>query len=411
MDILYYKMKRTADLLEIRSGLLNWRFKNNGLLHSVAVRESGGVETVIVREGACGIRLTLADGRICVPDAAAFPEYSSRQIVPFLASSGVAPHLPLGVQFVSSPLAHPPSPGVNDRWLRPQARIFRVFSMERDVTFLHSGNCGGIFTSTGAPAASLLMLSACRNRALLVVGCFGKEDRERAVIGVDWEKCGFDPAGKNIYRLAPGPDAPDKVEKITGARRFECHFAGYPAMAFLISSDPFDCTGWECPYPALGKEAAAYLAWLETQRARRFDSPPGKERYLSVCLDNSICTSLEDDNFFDLFDNTLELGIFTPRGGFTVLGELTRSGLTAPGGTSGSNRLMPGDTSPPVALHELLPPGRHRLAVRTIHMREPFYSFITLKLFFSPDGPAECIEFCNELEPDRAYLNWETVLL
>ena len=51
--------------------------------------------------------------------SAAFPEYSSKEIVPFLAAAGQYPHAPLGMAGYTCSLAHPQVPGINDLNFRP----------------------------------------------------------------------------------------------------------------------------------------------------------------------------------------------------------------------------------------------------------------------------------------------------
>ncbi len=65
---------------------------------------------------------------------AAFPEYGTSAMIPFLASTGQFPHSPLGTQLPTSSLVHPPEPGTNDVFLRALWRLWGLFHDERDIT-------------------------------------------------------------------------------------------------------------------------------------------------------------------------------------------------------------------------------------------------------------------------------------
>ena len=121
--------------------------------------------------------------------------------------------------------------------------------------------------------------------------------------------------------------------------------------------------------------------------------------------------AFEDSLIVDLYDIKLLLGEIGSDGKFRKLGYIGKNGFQ-PGEIPREEQLFPGDSAPAVALHELLPPGRHSLALYSEHLGAPFYSFIEAALASDLSGKdAYTIEFRNELEPDRAFLNWEVNLI
>ena len=330
--------------------------------------------------------------------SAAFPEYATTAIIPFIASTGQFPHSPLGMQFASSSLLHPPEPGINDAVFRPLWRIWGLFSKERDVAVFSDCNCVGVFGGAER-VGHYLMVSADGRRALLVLADFGG----RGEVSVDWSKTGFDPAGKRCFRLAPDESAPGQARE---AETLTAEFAAYPAEAYYFAPDDAGIADFEADYPECGESGRAFLAEIERQRQWRHPAPTRKAE-LRLYLDDHLCTALEDSMLVDLFDEEVKLGVVT-EDGFRPLGIITPDGLTPPD-AEGGPRIQSGATTPPVDLAALLGPGKHHVAVKSYYHGEPFYSFITARL--TTDAGEYALEFRNQLEPDRSELNFELTLI
>ena len=331
--------------------------------------------------------------------SAAFPEYSTTAIIPMLAATGQAPHSPLGIQFKSSSLAHPPVPGINDHAFYPLWKIWRIFAHEMRISMFTDYNCKGIFGNDGL--GHCLLLSEDRKRALLVLSDFGNTAGE---VFVNWEAAGFSLEGKRCFRLSPGPDGSNPPVPCQPTELVP-DFAGYPAMAFLFSDEANPLRGYENTPLAIGPEGRRHLEHIEEQRRLRH-SLHGKRLTLRVKVDNSICTTLENSNFFDLFNERMYLMLRNEDGTLKRLGELGRHGLCTEGELPEEERLHPGDVSSPVCLNTILGAGTHRLAVQSFYFGQPFYSLLTL-LFQADDGEEQPMEFWSDLEPDRSCITWE----
>lgn len=331
--------------------------------------------------------------------SAAFPEYTTPAIIPMLAATGQAPHSPLGIQFKSSSLAHPPVPGINDRVFHPLWKIWRLFAHEMRVSMFTDYNSRGLFGDDGL--GHCLLLSEDRKRALLVLSDFGKMSGN---VSVNWQACGYSIEGKRCYLLSPGPDGSNPPAPWNGAT-LTPEFAGYPAMAFYFSDASEPLKGYVTAPISIGPEGRRYLEHIEQQRELR-QSMCGKEIHLRVTFDNSICTTLENSNFFDLFNERIYLMLRNEDGTLRKLGEIGRRGLCTEGEVPDEERLRPGDVSASVALKPLLGAGHHRLAVQSFYFGQPFYSLLTL-LLRADDGQERQMEFWSDLEPDRSCITWE----
>ncbi len=331
--------------------------------------------------------------------SAAFPEYATTAIIPFLASSGQAPHNPLGVQFKSSSLQHPPEPGVNDHAFRPLWKLWSLFRNEENIRVFNDYNSSGIFTADSGSHGHYLMVSQDNSRALLIISRFGTAQSQTSI---DWEKAGFNPAGGNIWRLCPDIESPGKPEDYSGDA-YSIELSAYPAGAFLFSHKPEDFSDYLRPYPATGASGKAYLEEIKNQRQLRELGKTG-ELYLSLELDNSIRTALENSNFFDLYDSILQLVEFDNNGNCQVLGVIGKNGFHLGGTDFSKDKLLPGDVTSEIPLHEYSEKGKHLFGIRTLHFGEPFYSFVSVVLKYG--GRKSKLEFYNDVEPDRSLIRF-----
>ena len=330
--------------------------------------------------------------------SAAFPEYATTAMIPFIASAGQFPHSALGMQFASSSLLHPPEPGINDTVFQPLWKIWRLFSSERNCKVFNDYNCANIF-SGAENVGHYLMISQDNQRALLVLSDFGGKGK----ISVDWQKTGFDPAGKKCFRLTPDESAPNKAVE---CEKMFAEFAAYPSEAYYFAADDSALADFETAYPTFGESGKKFMREIESQKRQRHPKPTVKAE-LRLYLDDHLCTALEDSMVVDLFDEDVTLGVVSETG-FKALGIITPDGLVPPG-TANAPRILSGMTTPAIDLAALLGKGHHKLAVKSFYNGEPFYNFITVKL--TTDTEELSLEFRNQLETDRSEINFELDLI
>ncbi|MDD3666828.1 MAG: hypothetical protein PHQ65_16295, partial [Bacteroidales bacterium] len=118
-------------------------------------------------------------------------------------------------------------------------------------------------------------------------------------------------------------------------------------------------------------------------------------------------TPYEDSMTLDLFHNSFELGEIDSTGEFRHTVWIDRGGAAER--NEPDRMLFAGDSSPGVELNALYPAGTRHLAVRSRHDGADFYSFCRVTLSPVPDRRdprARTLEFFNDIEPDRAYLNF-----
>jgi hypothetical protein len=116
--------------------------------------------------------------------------------------------------------------------------------------------------------------------------------------------------------------------------------------------------------------------------------------------------------WWDLFENAMQLGYFN-KDKFVELGWISRNGLVKEMPDK-ADYIWPGHSSPWLALHDILPPGLHRLGIKSIHLGEPFYSFIGLTLSPIPDKHYEKsykLIFFNEIDSDRSCLKFNVHII
>ncbi|MBR2344824.1 MAG: hypothetical protein IKA71_03455 [Lentisphaeria bacterium] len=335
---------------------------------------------------------------------AAFPEYSSPRMTPFLAFSGQAPHAPLGFASFSSSLSHPRVPGINDHAFRDLWTLWNNFRNERDITVFNDFNSGSIFPEE-PQIGHYLMLSRDRSRALLIVTNFDKNNIQVASSALQWNNTGFIPGematlefeahhrlvttcGKTQTALKPNQVA----GFIFAAQEQKLEL---PAVQDLI--DPMD-------YPS-GK---SYLEMVAEQRSFREDPPRWQEAYLTIRNNRSeFPASYENSLLDDLFDMRHEVIEFLPDGSIRSWGFLEQHGLHKEPSDDFIDRKH--CESHRLSLRPLLGPGEHHLAIRNWHQGELFYSWIVAELS-DGKGESRIFRFCNELEPDRAFLHFSVIL-
>lgn len=337
---------------------------------------------------------------------AAFPEYGTSHMVPFLAATGQYPHSPLGLQNYSSSLAHPPEPGINDLAFRPLWKIWSCFSNETDLEVFNDYNCAGVFIGSSEDCGHYLMINRQHNKALLVICNFNQENNIFNV-KINWQKTGFVPP--DGYLLTPDMQTPGKPAKYTEE---PIQLAGYGVAGILFSADGVPAE-YETPYHQVGKAGQKWLAQIQEQKKLRDNPPAWSEIYLMAGIPtNKPSLPYEESLIYDIFDNQLELGFFDTENMFHSLGWIGKERFITDGKQEKEDQLWRGENSIPIPLHHHLKPGLYRLAVRTWHGDEPFYSFIEVTLAPTPDMKnGYKLKFYSDIEPDRAYLNWKSLLI
>ena len=354
---------------------------------------------------------------------AAFPEYGSPAMVPFLAATGQFPHNALGAQFETSSLTHPDEPGVNDVYLRPLWRIWGLFRDERDIAVGTVDNgCTSVKVDSDC-TGYYLMGSADGKSALCVLSNFDADGREVSVrLAQDLVP------GAAAFLLTPGPDAPGEAKPVGRDGEIRLRIEGLGVAAILLAAEP---EAWGArlrefakPYPAPDDFTRAWNAEIASQKSLRENPPDWSEVWLRISVPN-LATPYEESLWWDLFANQVEL-VRRAEGGDESLGWIV-PGETMPAGerphterkvppepgVNDAGIVWPGHASEWIPLHKVLPPGEHRLAVRTViaTLGISTYSFLQATLSPKPaeDAPgAYTLKFYNALEPDREFVRWTT---
>ena len=344
---------------------------------------------------------------------AAFPEYSTARMVPFLAATGQYPHSPLGIQFAASSLIHPPEPGINDLNFRELWKLWSCFSSESDVTIRNDYNSRNQFSCENENCAFHAMISTDGKRILLILASFSdRPETFRFTVSGHLRECLKNKKWKLLtFDAEHNPQETDLSEN--NALSVTLGAFGVAGILAADSTEVLDrmLTEYRRKYHQIGPLGKKWLEGVERQRTLRSMPPPWSHAYLTVTMPCYEPLAFEDSLIVDLYDIKLLLGEIGSDGKFRKLGYIGKNGFQ-PGEIPREEQLFPGDSAPAVALHELLPPGRHSLALYSEHLGAPFYSFIEAALASDLSGKdAYTIEFRNELEPDRAFLNWEINLI
>ncbi|MCI5779252.1 MAG: hypothetical protein MR051_05500 [Lentisphaeria bacterium] len=328
---------------------------------------------------------------------AAFPEYSTEKMIPFLAAAGQYPHNPLGEQFPSSSLAHPGEPGINDHVFRPLWKLWGMVRNEKDLRICCDYNSRGVFPAE-PECGHHLLVSADGRRALYVVTNFADAERTFDVT-FDSKRAGLDPAGKRVWKLSPTLQSPG-TETLCSAAKLTVTLPSCGVAGFYFSDGEPDFFGYRRAYHVPCGSGKQFLAQLEEQRRLRENPPQWDNLFLTVGIAPQMAFGYEDSMLLDLFDNDSFVVEFMPDGSLREIAKILRAD---------GKSLCTGDRSTTLDLKQLLPPGRHRLGLQATHLGEPFYSFFKAEL---SDGNGRSYEiiFRNDLEPDRAFLRFDVLI-
>ena len=322
---------------------------------------------------------------------AAFPEYGTAKMTPFLAAAGQSPHVTIGTQFISSSLSHSSEPGLACKHLRPLWKLWGLFRNRRDIRIFNSLN-------SSVRDGSLM---CCGDSALLIIANF--ENKTRIVSqSADWDMTGIAP--RKILCFNPAEDSPGAPFEV---KNCEAELLPYGVAGFLINGEDFseEITEFKKPYPLAD---AADMEWLDKIKKQKDLRDGGTKNLSSVWIKiavPSLALSFEDSLWLDLYDNAFQLGYFSEAETFAPLSWIDINGLT-PRRPEKRNYILPGHESVWMEISEF---KYEKMGIRSMRGETTFYSFI--EVMFS-DCPHETensysLRFFNELEKDRALITWQ----
>jgi len=341
---------------------------------------------------------------------AAFPDYRTPRAVPFLAAVGQAPHVTLGTQVRSSSLDHPKEPGVTT-FARPLWRVWGLLKGEHGLSVWTDQNTQGLFAKDADTGACLFQTAS---GAQLLVATNFLPNARTVSLRVAWGQSGLGHHGAKAVFLDPNADPPS-ASPASAAGGFSASLPGYGVAAWLLADrlEPWQrrIEAFGQPYPAPDAADRAYAASIEDLRRLRFKPKPAERVFVRFTVPN-LALAYEDSIWWDLFDNWNDLVLLRGEAEPEVLGFVSAHGFVERRPEK-KDYIWPGVTTPWIALHDILLPGRHSLALRTIHHGEPFYSFVEAELTTNPSVPKEAwrIRFANELDLDRSRLSFDVELL
>ncbi|MBP5301110.1 MAG: hypothetical protein J6Y80_06860 [Victivallales bacterium] len=321
---------------------------------------------------------------------AAFPEYGTAKMVPFLAVSGQSPHVPLGIQFPSSSLAHAREPGLESRHLRPLWKLWGLFAALRDIRFYNHLN--------SMLRNSSLMVGQ-DGTALLILANFSSRPATLAE-APDWAAFGVAPHA--VLRFLPTAESPGRPEAVT---EFAAELPAYGVAGFLVNVPEKSTAVREYlrPYPEPDEADAAETREIAEQQRLRLQPPAFSRIWLRVSIP-AIVLPYEDSLMTDFYDCRMDLGGLDENRAFQHLAWVGRDGLKQEE-PAATECLGNGDIGPWMEITDC---RQDCLALRTRHGGEPYYSLAQLEFSDQPAVTPNTyvLRFVNELEPDRSILHW-----
>ena len=335
--------------------------------------------------------------------SAAFPEYASPEIVPYIAVSGQYPHSNLGEQFLTSSLVHPRVPGINDQSFIPIWKLWSIIRNERNIRIVNDYNSSDVFAKN-KDDGHCIFISNSGNLALAIFSNFKNETRDVDTT-INFARANMDIAGYNVNILLNNEAESSAIlpEKLT--------LAPYGVCGILFTAPQLDAATVMHDYlaqePALSESGKKYLARVAEQKKLREEPQNWQKTYLQIEIPEISPTPYEDSMTVDLYNNSFQLGVIADDGSFKPLCWIDRNGVNAE--HDGKQNLFAGEKSPVICLNDFKFKGKVKLAVYSTHASGdmPFYSFCYLNISGNADGSnAYRLEFLNDLEPDRAYIKF-----
>ena len=312
---------------------------------------------------------------------AAFPEYGTKAVIPFLAASGQIPHSTLGSQLKSSSLNHPAVPGLNDLVFRPLWKLWRIFRDEKDFKIFNDFNTSNFF-DTGDPEFIGHYLMVSGEKSLLILSNFSNETRKVKI------RTPYLSSGEKLL-LLNGEIHPWNDEDI--------EMEGYGVAGILSGGTEEDLLDYSIPYPPLSECGKQILDEIQQQKQLRENPPHWANVSLQIRLPEIPDAPYEESLVYDLYSSEVVLFEIMPDGEKRVLKQL---------GSMTFDR-----NAPVLLLSSMLKPGLHHLAVQSFYDGQPFYSLVEVRVF-DPDHPENeyFVQFNNALDADRSLLKWDIAI-
>ena len=329
--------------------------------------------------------------------SAAFPEYGSKEIIPFLAATGQYPHVPLGTQFQSCSLSHPPVAAINDQVFMPLWRLWQLMKGKTDLKVFNDYNSVGVFPKD--ENISHYMMCKDDELAVCIYGNFSHEAQKVNTV-INWEKINFSAENKKVTLCMNG-------QAITlDSDTFEIPPLGVAAI--VVGEADFD--SYMRPFPKLCQKGEKYLEKVQQQKLNRACPVEAENYYLRISVPD-IAITYENSMVLDLYDNRFVLGEVDIDGNFKKLGFIGKNGFQKEE-TCKEDLVTNGMESVWIDLKEIVGSGTKHLAIQSLHRGDlyyvnvPFYSFIQIELGTVKGKSDYKIEFMNELEEDRSFINF-----
>lgn len=385
-------------------------FAHTGPMYSALGMTENVLDGYVSGEGERGLMVRSRWDHLCysmamvVPGTmwtAAFPEYSSSVMRPFLAATGQSPHVPLGVEMPSSSLAHPEVPGFTDREFRPLWKLWHLLRGAKDLQIRNDYNCRGIF-HLSEEVGHYLMSDG--HSAVCILSNFAGHPVE-ADPYVNWQALGFDPAAPKTL-CTPTVESPGKARVMREGESVKLEKDGVAAICVNIP----DFSDFEKPYPDFSPLALEHLRNIEEQKRLRRGLPPAQEWWIRLRVPE-LSLAYEASMVWDLYDNRLCL--FEEKDGTVVRhGYFAKNGFRRdePGQ---EDFIWNGQESIWIPLREILGAGTKHLYIQSLHRGDlyyvnvPFYSFIEADFARTAGKTDYTIRFMNELEDDRSLLHFD----
>ena len=248
---------------------------------------------------------------------AAFPEYSSQKMIPFLAAAAQAPHQPMGKQIESSSLRHPPVPGISDGAFRELLYIWSLLGggEKSSLEYYTDFNCRNIFAKDDPfeTAHTLILAPGKKYGIMTLANCSGKEMEVKASFKLNGN------FSKYKFFAIPGGKEPSKVKKL----------APYEVIGCIVAFDKETAEKVLKKYPRKvmekGIEAKKHIALIEKQRAFRNPEKPSKKNLLTVFIPTRV-TSHERSLMEDLYNIIFTLQEVKKDGKVKTFGYISKKG-------------------------------------------------------------------------------------
>jgi hypothetical protein len=279
----------------------------------------------------------------------------------------------------------------------------------KNLEIYNDYNSKGVLSYADNSTAANVMVSHDGKSALVILANFSETEKESSV-GVDWKNTVLKP-GKNCVckALMPGFESPGTPETHASMSEFRAKIAGNGCVGWLLCKDKKELVkilkNYEVPYSKPDEDEKKYLSALKEQENLRKAVKSEQIIFLKVMVP-TLALPYDESMWWDLFDSALQIGIFDLSGKFEPRGWISRNGFAGIKPEK-NDYVWPGQCTAWIPLHKHFPPGKHKLGIRSIHLGEPFYSFVRVTLSSKPTDSAAgayTLKFMNELEHDRSFI-------